>query len=252
MQAVASNHWDDFTEAAYGRLIEAARTGGYRFADYRERPAGRHVLWRHDVDFSMHRAVRLAEIERERDAKATYFVNPHCAFYNLLEPEITALVRRIADLGHEIGLHFDSGAYPAKSWSRESLGDLISRERNLLESFLGCQIQAFAYHNPDTSDILAIDDDEIAGLVNAYGRTLRNSYGYASDSNGYWRFRPIGEVIAAGEHERLQILTHPEWWTVEPLPPRARVARCVNGRAEKALRQYDEFLRRTGRENLAQ
>ena len=45
---------------------------------------------------------QLAEIEAEEGALATYFVNPHCTFYNLLEPEISALVRRIRDLGHVV------------------------------------------------------------------------------------------------------------------------------------------------------
>ena len=91
------------------RQLEAA---GYRFARYGERPSDRHVLWRHDVDVSMHRAARLAEIEAERGAVATYFVNPRSAFYNLLEPEIEVLLRRIRSLAHEIGLHFDVAPTP--------------------------------------------------------------------------------------------------------------------------------------------
>ena len=90
------------------RQLEAA---GYRFARYGERPSDRHVLWRHDVDVSMHRAARLAEIEAERGAVATYFVNPRSAFYNLRSPKSRRLLRRIRSLGHEIGLHFDAGAY---------------------------------------------------------------------------------------------------------------------------------------------
>ena len=95
-------------------LLRPLEAGGYGFARYGERPSGRHVLWRHDVDVSMHRAARLAEIEAERGVVATYFVNPRSVFYNLLEPEIEVLLRRIRSLGHEIGLHFDAGAYPPR------------------------------------------------------------------------------------------------------------------------------------------
>ena len=249
-QAATSKRWGDFTEAVYRRLIGCARTAGYRFAFYRERPGARHLLWRHDVDFSMHRAVRLAEIEREEGAKATYFVNPHCAFYNLLEPEITALVHRIVELGHEIGLYFDSDGYPEADLVSGDLAPSHFPRANLLSSFLGCRIQRIQLSNPDTSDILAVDDDEIAGLLNAYGRTLRNSYGYASDSNGYWRFPPDRRGDRGG---RARTAADPDPSGVvdgRTLAPRARIARCVNGRAEKTLRRYRRVLRRTGRENL--
>src|SRR5262249_49093982 len=88
----------DFTEEGFRSLIRQLKTSGYRFAQYCDKGTDRHVIWRHDVDFSMHRAFALAQIEAEEGAAATYFVNPRCVFYNLLEPEIMALVRRIAGL----------------------------------------------------------------------------------------------------------------------------------------------------------
>jgi hypothetical protein len=243
--------WSGFTESAYLVLISAARRAGYFFSGYGDRPANRHVVWRHDVDLSMHRALRLAEIERAANVSATYFVNPHCRFYNLFEPEITARLRRIARLGHRIGLHFDAEAYPGTDWRRDLLADRLAGERRLIEDLLGSPIEAFSYHNPEIGGLIEIDDDEIAGLINAYGRTFRTEYGYASDSNGYWRFDPIEEVLRAGRHERLQVLTHPGWWTPEPMPPRARVARCVYGRAAMAMAHYDAFLRANDRANLS-
>ena len=60
---------------------------------------------------------------------------------------------------------------------------------------------------------------------------------------------PLREVLAEGGHARLQVLTHPEWWVPEPLPPRARVARAIDGRAAAAAGRYDRALRALDREN---
>ena len=106
-----------------------------------------------------------------------------------------------------------------------------------------------SWHNPDISNLLDFRNDTIAGLTNAYGAAIRDSYTYASDSNGYWRFKPLGDVIGAG-HDRLHLLTHPEWWTPTPLSPSARIDRCITGRAAATRRDYDALLAKAGRHNV--
>jgi len=241
--------WTDFTEEAYSELIKLAKSENYLFALFSEEVKQRHVLWRHDIDLSVHRAIRLAEIEAELKVRATYFVNPHCVYYNMLEPEILGLLRLITSFGHEIGLHFDADAYPNEVWTRESLESHLSQERMLVQQALGCPVEAFSYHNPDVGELIALDGDRLAGMVNAYSKRLRTDYVYASDSNGYWRFKPIPDVIQE-RHNRLHILTHPEWWTPDPLPPRDRIERCVMGRAQASLQKYDTGLARFGRRNI--
>lgn len=247
--AAPGSAFDSFTEAGFRTLLQALTRGGYRFARYGEAPTGRHVLWRHDVDFSMHRAAALAEIEAQEGAQATYFVNPRSAFYNLFEPEIEGLLRALAARGHAIGLHFDASAYPVERWSAATLAPAIARERRLVEEALGAPVSAMSWHNPDLSNLLEFADEEVDGLVNAYAARMRNEYVYCSDSNGLWRFRTMGEVIAEG-HERLHLLTHPEWWTPQPMAPSARVDRAILGRAAAVRRDYDAVLARGGRPNL--
>lgn len=237
-----------FTEDAFRRLIVQLKTGGYRFTGYGETATDRHVIWRHDVDCSMHRAVRLAEIEAEEGVRATYFVNPHSAYYNLLEPEVTRLLDRLRSHGHAIGLHFDTDAYETTAWTPDTLEAALRRETDLLEMILGAQIAAVSWHNPDQSNLPSFDDDELGALANAYAERYRRDYVYCSDSNGYWRFKPMPDVIAEG-HPRLHLLTHPEWWTPEPMPPSARIDRALLGRARKVRRDYDHLLARAGRTN---
>jgi hypothetical protein len=58
------------------------------------------------------------------------------------------------------------------------------------------------------------------------------------------------EVLLRGEDERLQVLTHPEFWQEEVMSPKERIARCADGRAEKAKQWYDQVVRAYGRENV--
>jgi hypothetical protein len=244
-----NNAFAEFTEEGFRRLLHQLQSGGYRFARYNDASDGRHVIWRHDVDFSMHRAVRLAEIEAEEGVVATYFVNPRCTFYNLLEPAVAGLTQRLLDLGHNIGLHFDAAASGVTHWTAQSLELEIRRERQILEVILQRPVTTISWHNPDLSNLLDFEADEIGGLRNAYSATLRRDYVYASDSNGYWRFKPMSEVIAAG-HPRLHLLTHPAWWTPEPMAPSARIDRAILGRARAIRQSYDAVLRTGNRKNL--
>jgi hypothetical protein len=239
----------DFTEQAFRELLRKLKAGGYRFARYGDAGEGRHVIWRHDVDFSIHRAAALAEIEAQEGVTATYFLNPRSSFYNLIEPAIMELVQRIAGLGHEIGLHFDSAAYATGRWEPDFLEKCVGRERDLLQFALEAPIRSLSWHNPDLSNLLDFDAEEIAGMKNAYSRFLRNEYRYCSESNGYWRFQPMSDLIAEG-HPRLHLLTHPEWWTKERLTPSERVDRAILGRARRVRRDYDAGLEKAGRRNV--
>lgn len=241
--------WRDFTETAYRELLARVRALGYETVGYGARPEGPHVLWRHDIDMSVHRAVRLATFEAEAGVTATYFLNPHAAFYSLMEPGIGALVRQIRDMGHAIGVHFDADGHAGITWTREALEECLGKDRRIVEEIAGAPAMAFSYHNPDVGALLAFDDDIVGGMVNAYGRTLRKEYVYASDSNGYWRHEAIPDVIAQG-HERLHVLTHPEWWVPMGLSPRARVERCAVGRARANMREYDRLLGQHSRRNV--
>jgi hypothetical protein len=239
---------DDFTEAAYATALNLA-SQSYAFATFPSRPSSRHVLWRHDVDFSVHRALRLAEIEAELGARATYFMYPHSQFYNLLSDLVIHKARQILELGHDLGLHFDPTFYGGNVAGAELL-DRIESERDLLASLFGRSPVAISFHLYGVLDEQPPDDDNLGGMVNAYGRTIKSDYAYCSDSNGVWRHRRLFDVLEKAEDERLHVLTHPEWWTPQPMPPRARLQRCLDGQAAAVGRYYDELVERYGRPNI--
>jgi hypothetical protein len=246
-------HERDFTEGHYRELLRLAK-GRYRFIGFQETTVfeqtasgERSILWRHDVDISPQRARSLARIEAEEGVRSTYFVLLHAPMYNALEPAIVAIFEEIAALGHDIGLHFDPLAYPG----RTELEPLLQLERTVLETTLRVPVRAFSWHEPSVGNwIESMDSSSIGGMVNAYGGGLRERFSYLSDSHGIWRFRRLHDVLAAADEPHLHVLTHPEWWVEEPMPPRARVTRAVAGRALRNERDYDEAIAAMGRPNV--
>jgi hypothetical protein len=77
-QSVNSTTLDiDFTVEQYRGLCRLA-CKGWPVVDYASIPWGeRFLLWRHDLDYSVNRALALAKVEQQEGVKATYFVNPH-------------------------------------------------------------------------------------------------------------------------------------------------------------------------------
>jgi hypothetical protein len=238
----------DFTSAHYSELLELAKAA-YLFVGYDEVRQNRKViLWRHDCDVSLNRALRLAMIEHEKGVISTFFLNPHSDFYNLLEREQTRIVKQIVALGHRIGLHFDAAYYDLSS--EDELSELVKREAELLGEWFATDISAFSFHNP-TEFLLSCEKESYGGLVNCYSRSFRSMVPYCSDSNGYWRFKRLWDVLERAEEPCLQVLTHPEWWQETPMYPRERISRSVYGRAEAVLASYDKLLETHGRRNDA-
>lgn len=240
--------FEDFTEAGYCQALALAR-GHWAFERFGTECGEPHVLWRHDIDVSPHRALRLAHLECERGLKATYFFLLHSEFYNCMEAGTRDIMRGIAELGHDVGLHFDAAFYPP-------IGDLETLERRIrweadaIADLAGRAPVAVSFHNPTPEQLARFDQPRLGGLVNAYGRPLRERYRYISDSNGYWRFHRLHEVLSARQDAALHVLTHPEWWTPDERSPRDRIMRAVEGRAARVMQSYDAFLEAQGRENV--
>ena len=102
LQKNLKEDYKDFTERHYKEILQETK-GRYRFAFFGDNGEDPHVLWRHDLDASVHRAVRLAEIEKDCGVCSTYFVRLHSEFYNLLEGAVYDRILRITRMGHRAG-----------------------------------------------------------------------------------------------------------------------------------------------------
>jgi hypothetical protein len=175
-----------FSLEHYRELLAAAKQGGYRFSSFEHEPQPGDVLLRHDVDLSLDAALRLAELEAEAKAPATYFLMTQSVFYNLASSEGVRSINRLRELGHSVGLH---AVWPGAEWD-ERFDPVL------------------AWHNPEPDYM----SQAVDGFVNVMQPPFFDPDHYRSDSNQSWRHGCPHEALAAGEFEWLQLLTHPEIW----------------------------------------
>ena len=205
-----------FSRATYSDLLEALSKSGYGFSTFSQEvdrlpsnSSGRRCLLRHDIDISMDYALDMAQLERLHNVSSTYFLMLRSPMYNLMSRHAKSVMENLANLGHEIGLHFDGGSSRRKGMTLE---EDIQFEINMLSGLLGRHVRAFSFHQPSEEAIrLQI---EIPGVINTYHPSQLPGYKYISDSNRDWREKDPFEFVTQG-FDRLQILTHPIWWMCE-------------------------------------
>lgn len=197
----------NFTYDAYRSLLQLLSANGYAFCSYNNYPRKEKcVIMRHDIDYSLEQAVKLARIESENGIRSTYFVLLSSDFYNPASSSSYKYLHEIIDLGHHVGLHFDETAYSYESYTLEYY---IRKEARILSDLLDVNINAFSLHRPNKNTIET--ELSIPGLVNSYGNEFFLGFKYLSDSRRRWR-EPVEEIIEAGQFQRLHILTHAFWY----------------------------------------
>ncbi len=242
-------NFKDFTHKHYDELIKlASETSSFvTYTNNLPERTDNFVLWRHDVDFSVHEALNMARIEHKNNVKSTYFILFSSEFYNVFEKRILNLLFQIKELGHEFGLHFDPLIYQVSD--EKQLIEKLNYEKYILENLLDVKIAAFSFHNP-TPEILIYDKWEYDGLINTYASFFQNQCLYCSDSNGYWRYSRLFDFLMENSGKSKQVLTHPEWWTEREMSPKERVWRCIDKRAEKNREFYENALFLYGRKMI--
>lgn len=95
----------DFTLKKYTELCEAIVSSSYVPKTIQEFLIQDHldksIILRHDVDRKPNRAQKMALIEHEHGIRSTYYFR---TVKGVFQPDI---IRNIADLGHEIGYHYE-------------------------------------------------------------------------------------------------------------------------------------------------
>jgi hypothetical protein len=240
-------HFSDFTTGHYRYLIQKAKEN-YIFSTYDSFDKDKKfVLCRHDVDLSPHRSLRLAQIEKEEGAVATYFWHLHSEYYNLYEKEVFDIVTAINKMGHQFGIHFDTHFYNIQT--QEQIEQSLQKEKKILESLFDVDIKVFSFHNTNPF-IMSCQDWQYGGLINTYASYFQKEVTYCSDSNGYWRFSRMADIIEKAEAPRLQLLTHPEWWQEEIMSPWQKIQRAIEGRKDKTIYSYKSLMKNGNMKNI--
>lgn len=197
-----------FTYEAYEKMLYLLKENHYTFSNYSNYLGNeRCVILRHDIDFSLEVALFLAELEYKHDVQSTYFILLATPFYNPFHRKSKNIIKKIRDMGHDIGLHFDEVNYSISNF--EELVASVEKETDILSKCFDIGINTVSMHRP--SKWLLNSDVQFDKIINSYSKRFFKEFKYISDSQMMWR-EDVYRVIQSNLYDRLHILTHPIWY----------------------------------------
>ena len=182
------------------KLLVHAQTVGrvLRLCDW---DGGPGLILRHDVDFSIGPAHELAVVEAATGVRSSFFFLITYPHYNVLAATSRSMIRDIAEMGFEVGLHFDPSVYP--NHNDDQLTQRVREEADVLALASGTPVESVSLHNPSATGRYPLFE----GFRNAYEPNIFEGR-YLSDSQR--RFG--GDVYAFVNRARgdiIQLLLHP-------------------------------------------
>ena len=208
-----------FSYDDYKEIIRLVKESG-RYMTYSEAMhADEWILMRHDVEYSVERALALSKVEESMDFRSVFFFQWTNNSYNILSRKNRDILTEMHERGQQIGLHFALNGMTDMQIVRQR----IRKEADMLSDMLGFPITAFSIHRP--SPQVLRENIKLDGLLNAYqdnffvfnpeaGPDDSPEVKYLSDANHIWRYGyPDEKTIKA--HKKIQILVHPFGWTKE-------------------------------------
>ena len=223
---------------AYRKLLHNLYGNGYSvqtLQDYSKQPEDKVVILRHDLDRMPANALAIAKIENEAGIKSSYY------FRIVKESYDEKIIKKIAEMGHEIGYHYENLAtcggdlrfaiddfrlnlerfrmlYPVKTICMH--GSPLSKFDNRLlwdkYDYRGFGIIAEPYFDVDFNEVLYLTDTgrcwnnsstSVRDKVNSkFNITIKNTH-------------HLIEKIKGDElPDKIMINVHPQRWTNKPLP----------------------------------
>lgn len=239
-------NFEDFTFSNYSRLIELAKEK-YNFVDFFSIENSNIIVLRHDIEFSIQNALKLAAIESKLGVKSTFFIQIHSVFYNPFDERNFNDIKKIINLGHNLGLHFDSHFWNINQENELEKYLLIDKET--LEKYFEIEIDVFSFHNTNQF-ILSCEKEYYAGMLNVYSKKIKEGLSYITDSTGYWRFERLEHKLLKSDENKIQVLIHDTMWQDVVLPPRRRVFKAIDEYSNYLKNYYDETLKKFGAKNI--
>ena len=229
----------DFTLAKFCDLCGAISSSGYEILtikkylnsiDYPKR----FIIIRHDVDENIALGLKMAEIEKEYGICSTYYIR---MVKNVFNP---IFIKRIADMGHEIGYHYE--VLDKAKGDKSKAIEIFKKELAMLREV--CNIDTICMHgNPRTpwdnkgiwndyhfedygivgEAYLSIDFDDMLYLSDT-GRNWGNKYKIKDVPNTLYGKNilekisttdDVIELLSQKEVSHIYLSSHP-WWTDSP------------------------------------
>lgn len=220
----------------YQSLLLSFLSAGYRFSLIAEKDLALPTVYlRHDIDFFLSDWIQMPELEAKVGARATYYIL--VGHYELESPEAKRTLKRLVELGHEIGLHYDTRRYPADPDAAQAQ---MKAEMEALEALTGEPIRTITRHNVflQTHEPARLD-----GLVDPFDGSYLRGMTYISDSVRSWRDETLLSCFGESKPAQVVLLTHPESWLDGRLENRVDyLKRIVFRRLEGRKELMEELL----------
>ncbi len=184
------------------------------------------IFLRHDIDVNLDRALKMAKIEKKLRIESTYFVMTRSPFYSLGSNANKDKLRKLASMGHEIGLHYDfkDDNERQKASNLKDIEDDLVENCNIVRDIIAAEIKSVSFHRPKKEFLRG--PFLIKDKINAYSAELMGWY--LSDSKGNWREGEPLPMILKPREQTLQLLIHPIWWGEKHMTPEDRVQEFFN------------------------
>jgi hypothetical protein len=189
------------------------------FKDVLDYNLSRFCVLRHDIEFSIDRALILARLEKELEVTSTYTVQLRNNTYNALSQKNIETVQEIKKLGHNIGLHQN----PPALISDKELIKYIQKDIETLEHYYGFEVDRFAFHRCGSNPKLLEKYVKVPNKINCYDEKFFHYFKgdkpkdfrvhYLADSNHLWKYGHPLYVDYTIYPFRMQLLTHPYSWS---------------------------------------
>jgi len=197
----------NFNQDNYKSLIKSFLKKGYSFIKFKKKiPKKNNVILRHDVDFDVNIALKMARLEKKMGICSTYFFLIRSNSYNLLEPSTIAQIKLIKQLGHEISIHFDPAIY------RKNPLAGLKNELDLFKKLTGVAPKILSFHRPSK---IFLNDELVLGMPHTYQNKYFVDIKYISDSGGGFFYDHPLETDAFKSNNSIQLLVHPIWWMTD-------------------------------------
>lgn len=195
----------EFTFGWYREFLEAILDAGFTFTSFSRGVSEGEIVLRHDVDLSPRKAAVIGGIEEELGISSTFCFLVTSPLYNLFDAPNRNILEDLSDMGHRIGLHFNSHQYWDDEPDESALVHRVKTDLNILKQGSWTPCSTVSFHCPPEWLL----DRNFAEFRSTYSPPVFSELPYAADSGQRWRrTAPFDDPLIS----RAQILTHPGLW----------------------------------------
>ena len=200
---------------------------------------------RHDIEFSIDRALEMARIEHEDlNVHSTYTVQLRNNTYNALSQKNIEAIQEIESMGHYIGLHQNP-----PQMDDDELVDYILKDIETLEHYYGFEVDRFAFHRCGSNPGILEKYVEVPEKINCYAEDFFHYFSgdkpeelrvhYLADSNHQWKYGHPLHIDYYDLPQKMQLLTHPYSWSEEGYDNISNYTKLIRERNEELLTSMD-------------